>query len=213
MLHGLSSAFYRLIELVGEQRLSPASWEHDLPRFLDLCRFLTSGPPGPRLEELLALTRAGVVRFLGSELTVTTQDGLFQARSANVDAPVTARALIEARLPDRTTLRVNDPLLRTLLRRDEIRAEIHSTPAGTDRYPTGLLDTAGLVDTDPLHRLKRADGTPHPSRFGAGILFAGSMLVSGRFPSPRSNDAFFRQNDVIARAALQELHRRAADVG
>jgi hypothetical protein len=209
MLHGLSYGFYRLVELVSEKRLSPAAWDHDLPAFLDLCRFLTSGPPGPRLEELLALTRAGVVRFLGSEMTVTAHEGLFHARSSNVNASITARTLIEARLPDRTMLRLNDPLLCKLIQRDEIREEIESAPDGGDRYPTGLIDTARLIDTDASHRLKRADGTPHESRFGAGILFSRSLLASGRFPSPRSNDEFFRQNDTIARAALHELCRRA----
>lgn len=208
MLHGLSSAFYRLVELVNEKRLSPAAWKRDLPAFLDLCRFLTSGPPVRRLEELLALTRAGIVRFLGSEMTVTGHDGLFHARSSNVNASVTARTLIEARLSDRTMLRVNDPLLRNLIQRDEIREEFRSAPDGGDRYPAGLIDTASLIDTDSLHRLKRADGTPHRSRFGAGILFSGSVLASGRFPSPQSNDEFFRQNDVIARAALDEMCRR-----
>ena len=208
MLHGLSSAFYRLVELVNEERLSPASWEHDLPTFLDFCRFLTSGPPGPRLEELLALTRARIVRFLGSEMTVTAHEGLFHARSCSVNVSVTARSLIEARLPERTMLRVNDPLLCKLIQRNEIREEIQLAPDGGDRYPTGLIDTAGLIDTDSLHRLKRADGTSHKSRFGAGILFSGSMLVSGRFPYPRSNDEIFRQNDMIARAALHELCRR-----
>ena len=208
MLHGLSNAFYRLVELVAEERISPASWEHDVPAFLDLCRFLTSGPPGPRLEELLALTRAGVVRFLGSEMTVTANEGLFHARSSSVNVSITARSLIEARLPERTMLRVNDPLLRNLSHRDEIREGIQSAPDGGDRYPTGLIDTARLIDTDSLNRLIRADGTPHESRFGAGTLFSGTMLTSGRFPSPRSNDAFFRQNDIIARAALHELCRR-----
>ncbi len=208
MLHGLSSAFVRLIELVNDRRLAPAAWEHDLPAFLDLCRFLTSGPPGPRLEELLALARAGVVRFLGSEMTVTAHEGVFQARSCNVHTSVTARSLIEARLPERTILGVSDPLLRTLIERDEIREEIRSAPDDGARYPIGLIDTARLVDTDSSHRLKDVSGAPHRSRFGAGILFSGSMLTSGRFPSPRSNDGFFRQNDVIARAALAELCRR-----
>ncbi|MGW2770072.1 FAD/NAD(P)-binding protein [Streptomyces sp. NPDC001275] len=210
MVHGLFSAFSRLVELVDEKRISPTSWERDLPAFLDFCRFLTSGPPGPRLEELLALTRAGVVRFLGSEMTVTTHDGLFHARSCNVNGSITARALIEARLPERTMLRVSDPLLRKLIQRDEIREEAPSAPDGGDRYPTGVIDTVGLIDTDSLNRLKRADGTTHESRFGVGTLFSGSV-ASGRFPSPKSNDEFFRQNDMIARAALHELCRREVD--
>ncbi|MFE5209762.1 FAD/NAD(P)-binding protein [Streptomyces sp. NPDC056600] len=207
MVHGLFSVFSRLVELVDEKRIAPTSWERDLPAFLDLCRFLTSGPPGPRLEELLALTRAGVVRFLGSEMTVTTQDGLFHARSRNVDGSVTARSLIEARLPERTMLRVSDPLLSKLIRRGEIGEETPSGPDGGDRYPTGVIDTVGLIATDALNRLKRADGTTHEGRFGVGALFSGSV-ASGRFPSPKSNDEFFRQNDMIARAALHELCRR-----
>jgi hypothetical protein len=106
-------------------------------------------------------------------------------------------------------LRVNDPLLCKLIQRNEIREAIQSAPDGADRYPTGLIDTARLIDTDSSNRLKRADGTPHKSRFGAGILFAGTMLTSGRFPSPQSNDEFFRQNDMIARAALHELSTRS----
>nr|BAW27713.1 hypothetical protein [Streptomyces sp. SoC090715LN-17] len=212
MVHGLYSAFSRLVELIDEKRISPTSWERDLPAFLDFCRFLTSGPPGPRLEELLALTRAGVVRFLGSEMTVTTQEGLFHARSSNVDGSVTARHLIEARLPERTMLRVDDPLLRRLIQRQEIREETPSAPDGGVRYPKGVIDTVGLIDTDSLNRLKRADGTIHESRFGVGTLFSGSV-ASGRFPSPKSNDEFFRQNDTIARAALHELCRREVDQG
>lgn len=207
MVHGLVSAFSRLVELIDEKRISPSSWERDLPAFLDFCRFRTSGPPGPRLEELLALTRAGIVRFLGSEMKVTAREGLFHARSGNVDESITARFLVEARLPERTMLRLSDPLLCRLIQRNEIREETQSVPDGGERYPTGVIDTVGLIDTDSLNRLKRADGTPHESRFGVGALFSGSV-ASGRFPSPRSNDEFFRQNDTIARAALHELCRR-----
>ncbi|MFF4140762.1 FAD/NAD(P)-binding protein [Streptomyces sp. NPDC001698] len=207
MVRGLVSAFSRLVELVNEERISQASWEHDIPVFLDFCRFFTSGPPGPRLEELLALTRAGIVKFIGSEMTVTAHEGLFHAKSHNVDASIAARSLIDARLPERTVLRVNDPLLCKLIQRNEIREEIQSTPNGGSRYPADVINAAGLIDTDSFNRLKRADGTPHESRFGAGALFSGSV-ASGRFPVPRSNDEFFRQNDTIARAALHELCRR-----
>ncbi len=44
--------------------------------------YLASGPPGPRLRQLLALSRAGVVRFLGADTTVTADErrGVFRAR-------------------------------------------------------------------------------------------------------------------------------------
>ncbi|MDG4866345.1 adenylate cyclase, partial [Streptomyces sp. T-3] len=61
---------------------------------------LASGPPGPRLRQLLALSRAGVVRFLGADMTVEAEDGVFRAGSASLPGEsVEARALVEARLP------------------------------------------------------------------------------------------------------------------
>ncbi len=47
--------------------------------------YLASGPPGSRLEQLLAPSRAGTVRFLGASVTVTADEerGLFRASSVN----------------------------------------------------------------------------------------------------------------------------------
>ncbi|WP_055618443.1 FAD/NAD(P)-binding protein, partial [Streptomyces phaeochromogenes] len=62
--------------------------------------YLASGPPGPRLRQMLALSRAGVLRFLGAGMTVSASDGVFRAGSAGVPGEyVEARALVEARLP------------------------------------------------------------------------------------------------------------------
>ncbi|MEU9116349.1 FAD/NAD(P)-binding protein, partial [Streptomyces sp. NPDC048483] len=79
--------------------------------------YLASGPPGPRLRQLLALSRAGVVRFLGAATTVTADErrGLFRAESATVPGEsVEARALVEARLPEPTVAHTRDALLRAL---------------------------------------------------------------------------------------------------
>ncbi|MBQ1114366.1 FAD/NAD(P)-binding domain-containing protein [Streptomyces sp. C3-3] len=151
--------------------------------------YLASGPPGPRLQQLLALSRAGVVRFLGAGLTVETDEeqGLYRARSATVPGASTeARALVEARLPDPSLQHTASPLLRSL--RDDGAA---------------VTDT-GLLSVDPADgRVLDRAGRPHPRRFALGPFT--TARSSGAFTRPRTGGPAFRQNDAAARAALTFL--------
>ena len=157
--------------------------------------YLASGPPGPRLRQLLALSRAGIVRFVGSDMAVTAEDGVFRASSPTVPgATVEARALVEARLPEPTVGRALDPLLR----------ELHAD--GAVETPEGLL----RVDrTDG--RILDAAGRPHPRRFALGPYT--DVRTPGAFTRPRTGGPAFRQNDATARAVLaflRDLACRAA---
>ncbi|MFF8954631.1 FAD/NAD(P)-binding protein [Streptomyces sp. NPDC014894] len=157
---------------------------------------LASGPPGPRLRGLLALSRAGVVRFLGPDITVGTDDarGVFRAGGSALPGPlVEARTLIEARLPEPTLERTASPLLRALYEE------------GAAATPSGLL----AVDPADGRVLDRA-GAPHPRRFALGPHTDGR--ASGAFTRPRTGGPAFRQNDATARAALtllRELSHRS----
>ncbi|MFJ1607670.1 FAD/NAD(P)-binding protein [Streptomyces sp. NPDC088253] len=157
--------------------------------------YLASGPPGPRLRQMLALSRAGVVRFVGADMAVTAEDGVFRASSATVPgATVEARALVEARLPEPTVGRALDPLLR----------ELHAD--GAVETPEGLL----RVDRSDGRILDRA-GRPHPRRFALGPYT--DVRTPGAFTRPRTGGPAFRQNDATARAALaflRDLACRAA---
>ncbi|WP_320773893.1 FAD/NAD(P)-binding protein [Streptomyces sp. CRN 30] len=149
--------------------------------------YLASGPPGPRLRQMLALSRAGVLRFLGAGTTVEAADGVFRARSASVPgARVEARALVEARLPHPTVERTRDALLRGL-------------------HADGAAVTAeGLLAVDPADgRVLDRSGTPHPRRFALGPHT--DARGSGAFTRPRTGGPAFRQNDATARAALAFL--------
>ncbi|MDQ0983662.1 FAD/NAD(P)-binding domain-containing protein [Streptomyces sp. V2I9] len=150
---------------------------------------LASGPPGPRLRQLLALSRAGVVRFLGAGLTVEADEerGLFRARSATVPGAATeARALVEARLPDPSLRHTASPLLRAL--RDDGAA---------------ITDT-GLLSVDPADsRVLDREGRPHPRRFALGPFT--TARAAGAFTRPRTGGPAFRQNDAAARAVLTFL--------
>ncbi|MGW0537752.1 FAD/NAD(P)-binding protein [Streptomyces sp. NPDC003032] len=148
---------------------------------------LASGPPGPRLRQLLALSHAGVVRFLGAELQVAAEGGAFRAQSPTLPGQVTeARALVEARLPQPTLARTRDPLLRAL-------------------YAEGAAETgAGLLAVDPADgRVLDRAGVPHPRRFALGPHT--DARGAGAFTRPRTNSPSFRQNDATARAVLDLL--------
>ncbi|MER7835984.1 FAD/NAD(P)-binding protein [Streptomyces sp. NPDC096040] len=148
---------------------------------------LASGPPGPRLRQLLALSRAGVVRFLGAGMTVEARDGVFRASADTVPGSfVEARALVEARLPEPTVGRARDTLLR------ELQTD------GAAETPDGLLRV------DPVDgRILDEDGRPHPRRFALGPFTDGR--TPGAFTRPRTGGPAFRQNDATARAALAFL--------
>ncbi|MFE1953115.1 FAD/NAD(P)-binding protein [Streptomyces sp. NPDC059524] len=181
---GLLSVYGQLVRL-GD--LGP--WWHGF------FSYLASGPPGPRLRQLLALSRAGVVRFLGAGVRVSAEDGVFRATGDTVPgAVVEARALVEARLPQPTLARTRDRLLR------ELHAE------GAAATPTGLL-AVDPADGRILHR----DGSAHPRRFALGPHT--NARGAGAFTRPRTNSPSFRQNDATARAVLdllRDLDCRAA---
>ncbi|MEW1645939.1 FAD/NAD(P)-binding protein [Streptomyces sp. NPDC091219] len=173
---GLLSVYGQLIRLgdVG-------SWWHGF------FSYLASGPPGPRLRQLLALSRAGIVRFVGADMAVAAEDGVFRASSATVPGvSVEARALVEARLPEPTVGRTVDPLLR----------DLHAD--GAVESPEGLL----RVDRTDGRLLDRA-GQPHPRRFALGPYT--DVRTPGAFTRPRTGGPAFRQNDATARALLTFL--------
>ncbi|MEV0207669.1 FAD/NAD(P)-binding protein [Streptomyces sp. NPDC050788] len=173
---GLLSVYGQLVRLGG---VGP--WWHGF------FSYLASGPPGPRLRHIPALSRAGVLKFVGADMSVTTEDGMFRASSPTVPGfSVRARALVEARLPAPTVARARDTLLR------ELHAE------GAAETPDGLL----RVDPADGRILDRA-GRPHPRRFALGPYTDGR--TPGAFTRPRTGGPAFRQNDATARAALRFL--------
>ncbi|MFJ3775061.1 FAD/NAD(P)-binding protein [Streptomyces sp. NPDC090075] len=174
---GLLSVYGQLVRLgnIG-------SWWHGF------FSYLASGPPGPRLRQLLALSRAGVLRFVGAGMSVAAEDGVFRASADTVPGfVVEARALVEARLPEPTVGRARDTLLR-------------------DLQTDGAAETPdGLLRVDPTDgRILDTGGRPHPRRFALGPFTDGR--TPGAFTRPRTGGPAFRQNDATARAALTFLH-------
>ncbi|MGW7679621.1 FAD/NAD(P)-binding protein [Kribbella sp. NPDC054772] len=159
--------------------------------------FVASGPPPRRLEELLALHRAGIVRFAGPDLEVAIDNDQFVARSPGVAGEVRARAFVEARLPRPDVLATTDPLLRGLLDSGALAADELFAADGTSLG-------GGQLKADSRSRAIRADGTVHSALFLLGPSVSGSAGSSG-FSRPHFNGPGFRQNDAVARDLLTLL--------
>ncbi|MDI2132024.1 FAD/NAD(P)-binding protein [Yinghuangia seranimata] len=193
MIHGLLAAYGVLARLLGTGRVADSAQAQGLPEFHGFFSYLASGPPGPRLEEMLALARAGVVRFLGADAAIAAIDGAFTARSPSVPGTVRAGALVDARLPEPSLARTRDPLLRRLYTRGDVSEQVLTGRA------TGKLATA-----PGTQRLIAADGTEHPARHAVGHGAAGGAAVGG-FARPRLDAPAFRVNDALARTVLTRL--------
>ncbi|CAL9282702.1 hypothetical protein SUDANB66_00610 [Streptomyces sp. SudanB66_2053] len=197
----LLSLYGQLPRLVESGRLTARSVAEQLDGWWQgFFSFLASGPPGFRLRQLLALSEAGVVRFLGADVRIAADEstGTFTATSPTVPGHTTrATALIEAYLPGPSLERTEDPLLRGLHRAGALAEEVVTDPAFTHR--SGLL-TVSPADgrlVDP------SLGGPHPRRIALGAP-TNSRAVAA-FARPRTDSPGFRQNDAVARALLRAL--------
>jgi uncharacterized NAD(P)/FAD-binding protein YdhS len=167
--------------------------------------FVASGPPPRRLEELLALHRAGIVRFAGPSLSVALSKDRFVASSPAVPGEIEARAFVEARLPRPDVLAATDPLLTGLLESGLLAADKLIAADGTSLG-------GGQLKADASCRAIKADGSVHPSLFLLGPSVSGSAGSSG-FSRPYFNGPGFRQNDAVARQLLRLLNVRSQKAG
>src|SRR4029079_18920913 len=161
------SVYAQVTPLVTEGALTARSKDRDLSWWQGFFNAVASGPPGFRVRQMLALSRAGFVRFLGPGMwTEVSQDEsdtatLFRAGGSAVPGEsVTATIMIDARLQEASVSRTADPLLADLLRRGEVAEEILVDDDGT------VLRNTGEVRVRPADgALLDAHGRVHPRRF------------------------------------------------
>ncbi|MEV6643498.1 FAD/NAD(P)-binding protein [Amycolatopsis sp. NPDC051371] len=192
----LLSVYSQLPVLVQKGRLDASSQVSDMDGwFHGFFSYYASGPPPRRLEELLALHQAGVVSFAGADMQVTANGAAFVATSASYPGTLSARTLVEARLPGPSVTRAADGLLRQLRDSGELAEETVADPVTGALLPSGRIHTR-VSDS----RLLDGTGRPHPHRFAVGPHT--SARSAAAFTRPRTNAASFRQNDAVAREIL-----------
>ncbi|WP_214401538.1 FAD/NAD(P)-binding protein [Pseudonocardia lacus] len=180
--------------------LSARSRAFDLSRWQGFFNSAASGPPGFRVRQLLALSHAGYVDFLGAGMLVDVAEDGFRAGSASLPGaePVRSTILVDARLPDPSAARTTDPLLAGLVRDGEAVEEVLVDADGT------VLRNTGLIQVRPSDgALLRASGEVHPQRFAVGPHT--TVKVAGAFTRPGMNAQSLRYNDAVARAVLRSL--------
>ncbi|MFI9394294.1 FAD/NAD(P)-binding protein [Streptomyces bauhiniae] len=161
-------------------------------------RLLTGGAPWPRQLELQALSRCGVVTFLGraSRTEIDADAGSIVCESENFPGQVRAGHLIEARHSTPSVTAASDPLRRALYSRGEITElgamhRLHSVGAqrvAVDRH--GALITAG----DEVSR----------TRYAVGTDTSNPILTPG-LPRAEADSDVFHMTDAVARYVLASV--------
>ena len=138
--------------VLAEAGISDSSWVNELRReFEPFVEGLASGPLVLRIQQLAALTRAGIVRFLGPEprFVVDRNEGCFVAASPWVsDTPVRARWLIEAMSPTNDVHRNISPLLSNMHERGLVRGKLMETRDGASPVTSTGLDVSASARRD-----------------------------------------------------------------
>ena len=193
------SVYAQVTPLVTEGALTARSKDRDIRWWQGFFNAVASGPPGFRVRQLLALSRAGFVRFLGPGMWTEVDGEVFRAGgSAAPGESVTATVMVDARLQEPSASRTTDPLLADLLRRGEVAEEVLVDDDGT------LLRNTGEIRVRPADgALVDATGRVHPRRFAIGPHT--NVRVAGAFTRPGTNAQSLRYNDAVARAVLRSL--------
>ncbi len=193
-------SFGPLGRIAGSGRVAPRSWVVDLGRWwFSFFMYYASGPPPDRLRQFLALADAGVLRFIGADMHVTVDEARqrFVATSVSHPDPISAAALVDARIAAPSVSRSTDRLLRRMLDLGEVVEEVVGDSSGWS------VNTGKLVVTGADLRVTRRDGSSHPRRHAVGSFT--NRPAAGAFARPHTNAAAFRQNDEVARSVLSTL--------
>lgn len=187
---------------IPKERWNARSRAHSLPvRFHTFFSYVASGPPPHRLEELLALADAGVVRFLGPDVTVAVRPDGFAASSPRVPGETVAGALVDAWLPASDATLSTNRALREL-------ATVHGSELRVaDSDYDGSLGRVRVTDDG---RVVRADDSEHASLFAIGPFT--SQTEAGAFTRPAADSLSLRQTDRVAGAIAARLGVAVVDV-
>lgn len=224
----LLSAYMTSSELSSRGGLTARSRAFDLSWWQNLFSSMASGPPGPRLRQLLALSRAGYVTFLGAGIDVRidgsddvgatdagTTEPAFVATGASLQGEVRAPTFVDARLASPSVRRTLDPMLASLtehgvLDEETLRWEERATPCALDAVADRVegsdvpvvVHSTGLVPVraSDFRVLTGRDGEAHPRLFAVGPHT--TVRLPGAFTRPRTNSLSFRANDACAQAVL-----------
>jgi hypothetical protein len=189
----------RISRLVLAQVFDPVSVVRELKSTLmPQSLVLASGPPPERLEQLVALRRAGLIEILGPGLSIeVTADG-FEATTAVPHQRRRAVTLAEARMTLGDLRSTDDPLVRSMIGTGQAR--FHRVRGRDQEIETSTLDVTGdeflLVD---------ASGQPHPRRLVVGSPAGDVQWYAAIGAIPHTADKFLVGAERVAAYALRVI--------
>ncbi|WP_051224979.1 FAD/NAD(P)-binding protein [Pseudoclavibacter soli] len=194
LVQAIIGATFVLGEQVAHPAWSDATRVEQLTGFWhNLFSFIASGPPGERLELLIALVDAGVLEFLGVLGEVELTDSGYVVHSETLGDTRTASVLVEAYQPQCSVSASANPAL----------TDLHLSGQGHERAfgePDRLRTNGKLVVQPGTLHVVAVDGTVLPRRWASGEFTDGGR--SAAFARPGTNALTFRLNDRLAREVL-----------
>ncbi len=210
----LHAARLAVKQLVAERRITDASRRRDVSGWFEaLVEGLASGPPLLRVEQLLALARAGLVRFVGPDPQFEADAGRsrFTVSSPQVDDGEAAqyvqrgRWMIEAMMPANRVQQSSSPLVASLLK------EGTAVPYAVEDEEGEVLPGRGFDVTDRPYRLKDAQGRVHERVFVLGLQLAsvqwGTAIAAEAGQDPDGRARTLGDADAAARAVWELVTR------
>ncbi|WP_349827047.1 FAD/NAD(P)-binding protein [Brevibacterium litoralis] len=189
-----------LKELVATGRVDEESYATEVRGwFEDFVAGICDGPPPQRFAELAALAEAGIVRFVGPQVRITTtragEPAAFVAHTpALPDEDVRARALVEAATPANRVLQADDGFLSRLIEQGKVTAGA-TWVEGIEQHSSGLAVVGPAMHTRDLH------GRVHPGRYVHSIQLSGDRLGLAIAANPGRDTPMFRD----AQALVEDL--------
>jgi uncharacterized NAD(P)/FAD-binding protein YdhS len=170
-----------------------------LKQFNSLNSFLAVGPPAFRIEQILALIKAGVLTLTGPGMVVENEDDHFVTYSSVLSDKTrySGNVLIEGRLPQPNAETTRNPLIKNLLENGMARVySLHLSDGSIVK--TGALDV-----TTETAELVTPDGKIMPYFFLWGLSTEKRHWLTNGAPIPGVNDIRLRMADMIASKMLE----------
>ncbi|MFI6646077.1 hypothetical protein ACIBI8_00440 [Streptomyces sp. NPDC050529] len=164
-------------------------------------KYMQGGAPWPRQRELLALSKAGVVTFLGAGGRVCTD--LNRGTTCSSDTvpgiAVPISHLIDARNANHSVRLSGDTLRRELYQRGEIIGF-----SGAESLDARRATATEVVRVNDTCQLVHANGEVSTNRFAVGLGTTHHITTPG-VPIAHANSDFLLLTDRVARTVLKSL--------
>jgi hypothetical protein len=183
-------------QIVDHAGISGDSYRDDLQGwYTPLNAFVSIGPPARRIEEMIALIEAGLLRVVGPGIRITPVDRAYLVTSIGVPGPpIRVSTLIEARMPEPDIRLTTDRLLGGMLAQGSCVP--HRIPATGGAY----YETGGLAVGPRPYPILGADRAPHPRRFAFGVPTETVHWVTAAGIRPGVNSVIIADADAVAQA-------------